>query len=121
MEFLINQGVPLTPKNYSKFYYAFLYIEENNVDIFSPEEVFKIADKVDKEKDLKKVFEKNEEKLEETAQGVSKQSDKIKQKKEIIETKEDIQRILIELNEIILITDELVKLIYQQKKIVEKK
>ncbi|RUM50535.1 MAG: hypothetical protein DSY47_01420 [Hydrogenothermus sp.] len=120
MEFLINQGVPLTPKNYSKFYYAFLYIEENDVDIFSPEEVFKIADKIDKEKDLKKVLEKIEEKLEETAQGVSKQSDKIKQKKEIIETKEDIQRILIELNETILITDGLVKFIYQQKKIIEK-
>lgn len=53
MEFLINQGLPLTPKNYSKFYYAFLYIEENNIDVFSPEEIFKIADKIDKEKNLK--------------------------------------------------------------------
>ncbi len=120
MEFLVNQGIPLTPKNYSKFYYAFLYIEENNIDIFSPADVFKIADKIDKEKDLKKVLEKVEEKLEETAKGVSEHSDKIKEKKENIETEEDIQKILVELNETILITDGLVKFIYQQKKIIEK-
>lgn len=120
MEFLVSQGIPLTPKNYSKFYYAFLYIEENKIDIFSPADVFKIAEKIDKEKDLKKILEKVEEKLEETAKGVSEHSDKIKEKKDNIETEEDIQKIIIDLNETILITDGLVKFIYQQKKIIEK-
>jgi len=120
MEFLVNQGIPLTPKNYSKFYYAFLYIEEEKVDIFSPEDVFKIAEKIDKEENLKKILEKVEQKLEETAEGVKSHSDKIKEKKDNIETQEDIQKILVELNETILITDGLVKFIYQQKKIIEK-
>ena len=120
MEFLVNQGIPLTPKNYSKFYYAFIYIEENENEIFSPADVFKIAEKIDKEKDLKEVLVKVEEKLEETAKGVSEHSDKIKEKKDNIETEEDIKKILADLNETILITDGLVKFIYQQKKIIEK-
>ncbi|WP_457628498.1 GGDEF domain-containing protein [Persephonella sp.] len=91
LSFMAVMGIPFTPSNYQKFFYAFWHIHEKKIKYDNPQEVFKLAEAIGRRVDIQQILKDIERRLEETEGQMVYVRGRLKNRREF----EELQKVML--------------------------